>query len=741
MNDVSELINFIKLSKQDEIKSENEIRKLILQNSKNLSTKSQALFEISNQIKQSENESKELNKLIENSYQMAKEVSIKAQKLHLVQIRAQSCLKNVEGQMGLKDCVKGVKEAIEKCDYEEATKLVSSVLDLDEQIVIEKENSKLIKKSESDVKEMIIKEFKNSLKNENEKEKEKFATLLLSLKIEKEGLNLLLNEIKFKFKNELNEVYQIYEQENEQSNVSLNEQSNTPHNVPLNLSPNEHDSNTLNEENINFEQESIIDLMKYIIDCSAYHIESNYSFILKYFGSSQIEFFLNDILILYDEISLKLFNEYESFHFLNSIKKNESKKIDYILEELMQLFNILQNFERFILQFKYNFKRVSKFTKKVEHFIEIFIELDYYYLSYCVKKAIEMDLIEEEQDDDDDDNESDSDDDNSEHICSSMISDSFYIFKQNLERNIQTNNLNIIKGGIDNIISILNENLKTEISNSTFSSSQGGVGILNKMIGLNNTESISEYIIHLKIQFEKLIKDVSVSSIGGGGSGGGGVSIGIGIGNNNSNDESFEEEKKKINLTFTQTSIKFKEILKSGMKYLIKNHFEGSLMFHLESFIDVDYNITENGFLFYENNDPLIKKFIFQFDKLSLNYKSKLSQNNFDLFIQECVSIIISKIELIIFKKSFSQFGGLQFDKDIRSLMIFFSNKTHKTVRDKFLRLTQISSLLKMFKINEVLDYQGENQVLTWRLTPNEIRNVLYLRNDFSKDSIKKLKL
>ena len=264
----------------------------------------------------------------------------------------------------------------------------------------------------------------------------------------------------------------------------------------------------------------------------------------------------------------------------------------------------------------------------------------------------------------------------------------------------------------------------------------------------------------------KLMSDSDIVSGVGGGSGSGGNKMmmnhlnlnGNGsIGGNNDNKEiKIKEEIKRINLNFQQISIKNKEILKSGMKYLIKNHFEGNLMFHLESFIDVDYNITEKGFLFYENNDPLIKKFLFQFEKLTSIYYSKLSQNNFDLFIQECVSIIISKIELIIFKKNFSQFGGLQFDKDIRSLMIFFSNKTHKTVRDKFLRLTQISSLLKMFKINEVLDYQGnsstntgnvnlssnlENQVLTWRLTPNEIRNVLYLRNDFSKDSIRKLKL
>ena len=46
MNDISELLNFIQISKEEDIKTEIEIRKLISQNSKTLSSKSQKLFEI-----------------------------------------------------------------------------------------------------------------------------------------------------------------------------------------------------------------------------------------------------------------------------------------------------------------------------------------------------------------------------------------------------------------------------------------------------------------------------------------------------------------------------------------------------------------------------------------------------------------------------------------------------------------------------------------------------------------------
>jgi hypothetical protein len=46
MNDVSELIHFIQASKEEEINCENEIRKLISVNSKNLTQKNQKIFEV-----------------------------------------------------------------------------------------------------------------------------------------------------------------------------------------------------------------------------------------------------------------------------------------------------------------------------------------------------------------------------------------------------------------------------------------------------------------------------------------------------------------------------------------------------------------------------------------------------------------------------------------------------------------------------------------------------------------------
>lgn len=103
---------------------------------------------------------------------------------------------------------------------------------------------------------------------------------------------------------------------------------------------------------------------------------------------------------------------------------------------------------------------------------------------------------------------------------------------------------------------------------------------------------------------------------------------------------------------------------------------------------------------------------------------------------------VVQKLEADLLRKKFNQLGGLQLDKEIRILQNYFSTLTQKTVRDKFARLTQMAALLYLEKVKEAEEYLGQNTTyMTWRLTPGEVRRVLGLRIDFSKDAIAKLKL
>ncbi len=81
-------------------------------------------------------------------------------------------------------------------------------------------------------------------------------------------------------------------------------------------------------------------------------------------------------------------------------------------------------------------------------------------------------------------------------------------------------------------------------------------------------------------------------------------------------------------------------------------------------------------------------------------------------------------------------------DSDLRALSSYFSNSTQWSTRDKFTRLSQMSTLLNLDKVGEIYDYWGSKSgALTWRLSIAEVRQVLALRIDFSSDEINRLKL
>lgn len=143
----------------------------------------------------------------------------------------------------------------------------------------------------------------------------------------------------------------------------------------------------------------------------------------------------------------------------------------------------------------------------------------------------------------------------------------------------------------------------------------------------------------------------------------------------------------------------------------------------------------------YETDDPFIQNFVKNLDLLISGLKDSLSEKNKETL----TSLIASKTAILfeknIFKCSFSKYGGLQLDKEIRHLINYLTSQTTWSTREKFSRLSQISILLSLENLTELFDYWNSPLAITWRLTPNEIRQVLLLREDFRADEVRSLKL
>ena len=103
-----------------------------------------------------------------------------------------------------------------------------------------------------------------------------------------------------------------------------------------------------------------------------------------------------------------------------------------------------------------------------------------------------------------------------------------------------------------------------------------------------------------------------------------------------------------------------------------------------------------------------------------------LTQANYDSVVHLIIDAIVGRVEAMLMQKRFNQLGALQLDKEVRGLVSQTSNLTERTVRDKFARLSHISTALNLDSPAEILDYWGDNAgTMNWRLTGREVKQVL----------------
>ncbi|KAF5919509.1 hypothetical protein HPG69_000108 [Diceros bicornis minor] len=153
-------------------------------------------------------------------------------------------------------------------------------------------------------------------------------------------------------------------------------------------------------------------------------------------------------------------------------------------------------------------------------------------------------------------------------------------------------------------------------------------------------------------------------------------------------------------------------------------------------------DLLQEEFNDYEANDPWVQQFILNLEQQMAEFKAGLSPVIYDSLTSLMTSLVAVELEKVVLKSTFNRLGGLQFDKELRSLIAYLTTVTTWTIRDKFARLSQMATILNLERVTEILDYWGANSgPLTWRLTPAEVRQVLALRIDFRSEDIKRLRL
>ncbi|KAK2509668.1 hypothetical protein MC885_000662 [Smutsia gigantea] len=407
----------------------------------------------------------------------------------------------------------------------------------------------------------------------------------------------------------------------------------------------------------------------------------------------------------------------------------------------------------------------------MQELIGLYITMEEYFMRETVNKAVALDTYEKGQ------------------LTSSMVDDVFYIVKKCIGRALSSSSIDCLCAMINLATTELESDFRDVLCNklrmgfpaTTLQDIQRGVtsavnimhsslqqgkfdtkGIestdeakLSFLVTLNNVEACSENISTLKKTLESDCTKLFSQGIGG------------------------EQAQAKFDSCLSDlaaVSNKFRDLLQEGLTELNSTAIRPQVQPWINTFLSVSHNIEEvsvttgshqaqgypsilpppnwstvelceqtrpyEEFNDYEANDPWVQQFILNLEQQMAEFKAGLSPVIYDSLTGLMTSLAAVELEKVVLKSTFNRLGGLQFDKELRSLIAYLTTVTTWTIRDKFARLSQMATILNLERVTEILDYWGANSgPLTWRLTPAEVRQVLALRIDFRSEDIKRLRL
>jgi len=120
--------------------------------------------------------------------------------------------------------------------------------------------------------------------------------------------------------------------------------------------------------------------------------------------------------------------------------------------------------------------------------------------------------------------------------------------------------------------------------------------------------------------------------------------------------------------------------------------------------------------------------------------QSYLTPALYDAVIHSAVDKLVARMEAAVAQKRFTQLGGLQLERDIRSLVVGLSDMSTRSVREKFARMQQTATVLGLESADEAAELVSDGAV-AWRLSPLDVRQALSQRLEFTPAAVAAVKL
>ncbi|KAA8595595.1 conserved oligomeric Golgi complex subunit 4 [Etheostoma spectabile] len=730
----------------EEKEVDSELERLVGQEG-SIHTKMLALQRMGPNLQLIEGDASQLSGMITFTCSLAENVSRKVRQLDLAKTRLYNVIQRADDILDLKFCTDGVQTALHNEDYEQAAAHIHRYLSLDQSVIeLSRQGEEsstvdasllMLQEAEQKLKIIVAEKLDEAVAAVNLAQVERFFKIFPLLGLHQQGLvrfgQYLCSQLSSKAEENLLLA----------SGGDLGEKR-----APL----------------------VFADTLTLLLEGIARVVETHQPIVETYYGPGHLYTLITHLQQECDRQAQKIvdrFIQQRGFHnkfqvVQSSMMKSvpgegiEPRELDPVLTEVSLMNARAELYLRFLRrrmladfeigdahsvtqEHQQNTEKLLKhclLSRMMQELIGYYIPMEEYYMRESVNKAVAMDTYEKGQ------------------LTSSMVDDCFYIVKKCISRALSSSSIDCLCAMINHANSVLESDFREVLYNklrqgfpaTTLQDIQRGVssavslmqsslqqGKFNTMgiesaehakaaflVTLNNVEVCSEYITTLKRNLEN---DCSKLFNQGAGSG--------------------EQAKIESCLSdLVNTSAKFKDLLQEGLTELNTTAIKPQVKPWISSFLSISHNIEEEEFNDYEANDPWVQPLIVNLEQLMAEFKTAQSPVIYDILTSLMTSLIAIEMEKTVLKCSFSRLGGLQFDKELRSLVAYLTTVTTWTIRDKFARLTQMATILNLERVTEILDYWGPNSgPLTWRLTPAEVRQVLALRVDFRSEDIKRLRL
>mmetsp|Transcript_65552 Transcript_65552/g.207305 ORF Transcript_65552/g.207305 Transcript_65552/m.207305 type:complete len:758 (-) Transcript_65552:47-2320(-) len=669
---------------------------------------------------------------VTSTSELADHVSSKVRQLDSAQQRAADTVTQISALVDRSNCVEGVRSAMEGEDWEAAAKYVSTFMQLETSASIKAaatlgddvagvaEQQRSIFASKARLEEVVREKFKSAVGRRDHKDVLRFAKLFEPLGLHTEGLNSFAGYLKALVLQRAQEDYQEL-------------------------------LNTLEAPEAEA-QANFVGVLVNMFNDIATALDENEAMLTSAFGPDAMTTAILVLQQVCDDrgaLLLARYQEHRRLQYLvqqvvggsmgaalgNALGKMgatetvDPREVEGYLEEILMLCQRSEEYNGYMVQrlrdtaaasgtpllpAKVTSFKSGQFNVAVRSLVGTFISLDEFAMDANVAKAIAIDELIEG------------------NPTSSMVDDVFFVLQRCGHRSVSTANSQCVVAGLTQVNNLLSNTFKEALASNI--KAGGGAarllgcgpgmpseGVLTQgarehAAALNGADVSADYVLKLVQALEKYAGEVFHA-------------------------KSDVDKISSVLADLGKTSGDFRQIASSGLEALAGG-INPRLRPLLDGVVGVGYELSEEMYSEYEVNDPWVQALLATMEANLSWMQPLLSQSNYDTLVHHVLDTLVARLEAVMMQKSFNQLGGLQLDRDTRTLVQYLSAITSRTVRDKMARLTQMATILNLESVEEILDYWGENSgPMTWRLTPAEVRKVLGLRGDFKPEAIAALKL